>query len=252
MNEVTFIIPTIGRDTLKYSIQSILNQTNENWKLIVIFDGIDPTITTVNKKISIIKSSKKGISKNSAGNVRNFGMEFVKTRWIAFLDDDDVIANNYVETLNNELDNFPCTDVIIFRMYRTKQGDVLPQLNTDNFYESSVGISFALKTEIFKKGIQFTPSHIEDFNYLDLLRQNKYCIMISPYILYFVDSDGSQVFNKFITDNVTGNRVILNSPNSFSSPNYFLMYVFFIFLIFIFILYFKKRRPLRGHLVRGG
>ena len=101
MNEVTFIIPSIGRSTLQNSIDSILNQTNENWKIIIIFDGIEPTIVTTNKKIFILKSNKKGVLKNQAGNVRNFGMEFVKTRWIAFLDDDDVIANNYVETFNS-------------------------------------------------------------------------------------------------------------------------------------------------------
>ena len=71
MNEVTFIIPSIGRSTLQNSIDSILNQTNENWKIIIIFDGIEPTIVTTNKKIFILKSNKKGVLKNQAGNVRN-------------------------------------------------------------------------------------------------------------------------------------------------------------------------------------
>ena len=175
-------------------------------------------------------------------------MEFVKTRWIAFLDDDDVIANNYVETFNSELDKFPATDVIIFRMYRIIQGDILPPLNTDNFYQDNVGISFALKTKIFKKGLKFSPSSIEDFNYLDVLRKNNYVIMISPYIRYFVNSNGAQDINKFVNNNVTGNRVLLNPDFQKNynlhyiinkeKPFYFIMYILFICVIIFTIAYF--------------
>ena len=37
---ITFIIPTIGRNTLEKAIQSIENQSINEWKIIVIFDGI--------------------------------------------------------------------------------------------------------------------------------------------------------------------------------------------------------------------
>ncbi len=41
---ITFIIPTIGRKTLINSIESIINQTITDWKIIVIFDGIKSNI----------------------------------------------------------------------------------------------------------------------------------------------------------------------------------------------------------------
>ena len=40
MNKITFIIPTIGRDTLSNTIKSLEEQTNQNWNAIIIFDGI--------------------------------------------------------------------------------------------------------------------------------------------------------------------------------------------------------------------
>ena len=42
MNDIfiTFIIPTIGRETLKNSIDSLINQTDHDWNAIIIFDGI--------------------------------------------------------------------------------------------------------------------------------------------------------------------------------------------------------------------
>lgn len=95
---ITFVIPTIGRDTLQNAIQSIENQTDDNWKIIIIFDGVKSTINITNPKIQILEIEKIGKDRNSAGNVRNYGMNYVDTDWIAFLDDDDTIAEDYVET----------------------------------------------------------------------------------------------------------------------------------------------------------
>lgn len=205
MYDITFIIPTIGRETLSNSIKSIEDQTSNNWKIIIIFDGIEPTIHTSNSKIQIIKSDKKGKDENSAGNVRNYGMSFCTTKWIAFLDDDDVISNNYVETFNNEIKEYPNIDVIIFRMCRNNI--ILPILDTDSFYEGFVGISFAIKTEIFKNGHKFIPSKIEDFKYLELLKNNNYKIMISPYVKYYVGTNDIDNIN----NGIIGNRVFINN-----------------------------------------
>jgi glycosyltransferase involved in cell wall biosynthesis len=56
---ITFIIPTIGRKTLINSIESIINQTNTDWKIIVIFDGIKSNININNPKITILEIDKK-------------------------------------------------------------------------------------------------------------------------------------------------------------------------------------------------
>ena len=37
---ITFIIPTIGRDSLKNSVNSLLNLKDNNWNALIIFDGI--------------------------------------------------------------------------------------------------------------------------------------------------------------------------------------------------------------------
>lgn len=143
MSKITFIIPTIGKNTLQKSLSCLLNQTNNKWNAIVIFDGIEPNIDINDERILVLKTSKLGKGHNSAGNVRNYGIKYVKTEWIAFLDDDDAIKNNYVDIFLNEISNYT-TDLIIFRMIDNKY-IILPKHNTDNFYEGSVGISFAVK-----------------------------------------------------------------------------------------------------------
>lgn len=183
-DKITFIIPTIGRDTLMSSIQSLINQSNKSWNAIIVFDGIKPTIKVEDPRIQIISISKKGRNINSAGLVRNEGIKLVKTKWIAFLDDDDYLAENYIDVFYNELRLNPDSDVIIYRM--VLDDNILPNLGDDNFYVNKVGISFCYKKEIFDNGMIFVPSKIEDFTLLDKLRNNKYKMIISPYTTYFV------------------------------------------------------------------
>jgi len=203
---ITFIIPTIGKDTLKNSIESLENQTNDNWKAIVIFDGLKPNIEINNPKITVLDIEKKGVGGNGAGRVRNHGMEKVDSEWIAFLDDDDTVAPDYVETFYNEIKEYPYVDVVIFRLYRYNwEPNVIPFPESDNFHANEVGISFVLKTEIFKSGLEFDPSSGEDFMYLTKIRDNKHCMMISPYVKYFVHgkTDPQKI-------NIVGTRGIIN------------------------------------------
>jgi len=205
MNDITFIIPTIARETLNRSINSILNQTIENWKAIIIFDGIKSNININDKRIKIIEIEKKGKYINCAGDVRNEGIKYAETDWIAFLDDDDTISHDYIETFYKELELNPYMDVLIFRMMHYDR--IIPKLKSNNFYLNDVGISFIMKRSIYTSGTIFISDGAEDFLYLDKIRKLDYKIIISPYIKYFIRNE------PFFTD-IIGNKVIINN-NSF-------------------------------------
>lgn len=206
-NKITFIIPTIGRRSLPYAITSIINQTNNNWQAIIIFDGIKPTIEIDDERVTIMQIDKKGIGHNSAGLVRNMGIEHVKTEWIGFLDDDDYLTNDYIDSFYKELSINSDADVVIFRMIYSN-GEILPELETDNFYVDHVGISFAIKKTIYDSSIHlhFVPSTNEDFQYLNKIRQNNYKMVISPYVTYLV----SHCQQPQQIDRKEGNRVKIN------------------------------------------
>jgi glycosyltransferase involved in cell wall biosynthesis len=207
LNIITFIIPTIGRKTLAESIKSLQKQTNPNWKAIIIFDGIKSTININDPRIKIIEIDKKGRDKNSAGLVRNNGIKLVNTKWIGFLDDDDYLADDYVETFYKELDLHSDLDVLIYRM--TDKENIFPELETDNFYLNHVGISFIINKKIIDNNLEFIPSSSEDFDYLDRIRSNKYKIIISPHIKYFVRSNGEfGDIDKY--KNIKGKRILIN------------------------------------------
>lgn len=209
MTTVTFIIPTIGRESLKNSIESLKNQTIKTWKAIIIFDGIKCNINEDDNRVKLVEIEKAGRDYNSAGDVRNHGMSLVDTEWIAFLDDDDKLSNDYLEIFHKEIELYPYIDTLIFRMKLNDR--YVPDLNTNNFYICDVGISFIIKTQIFNDGIKFNPSGAEDFYYLDNIRKNNYIMMISPYVKYFVRENST---NHLIVNVPKGNRVIINNINS--------------------------------------
>jgi glycosyltransferase involved in cell wall biosynthesis len=202
MDSITFIIPTIGRKTLENSIISLQNQTIQSWKAIIIFDGIKCNFKIDDNRIKIIESEKLGENINSAGNVRNLGISKSNTKWIAFLDDDDVISNDYIELFYNELNLNKDLDVLIFRMKMDNR--IIPNLLTNNFYICDVGISFIMKREIFDNNLYFAPSGVEDFAYLNKIRESNYKIIISPFIKYFVKES---IPNEILD---IGNRVYIN------------------------------------------
>lgn len=199
---ITFIIPTIGRSTLSNTLDSLIKQTNPNWKAIVIFDGISSTIQNTDPRIHIIESPKLGEGTNSAGLVRNYGITFADTEWVVFVDDDDSICERYVEIIIAESSSYTLADIIIFRM-KTPCHCILPNLSTDTFYSCQVGISFAVKKKVFDEGHVFIPHPGEDFNYLNEAINKKYNIMISPFVTYFVRNYENNRFPQL------GNRVCL-------------------------------------------
>ena len=115
---ITFIIPTIGRDTLHTTVESLLNQTCSMWKAIVVFDGVKPSFQTEDERFLILKTERmKKECNNNAGYVRNYGIQFATTDWVAFVDDDDTLRNDYVERFIEESNDYDA-DVILFRMVR--------------------------------------------------------------------------------------------------------------------------------------
>ena len=184
---ITFIIPTIGRSSLLSSINSLLNLKDDDWNAIIIFDGIKCNMNIEDNRIKIIEIEKLGKEsiKNNAGLVRNIGFNYVEnSTWVGFLDDDDYLSENYICNLKKEIEINNSIEVCIFRMgYENKC--ILPSKFDKNIIRNKVGISFALKKYITDSN-KFINSPFEDYLYLKNLQSQKYKIIISSYVSYFV------------------------------------------------------------------
>lgn len=184
---ITFIIPSLGRESLEKSVESILSQDDNDWFIIIIFDGVKNNLKISSDKIKIIEIEKKNdiYTKNNAGSVRNIGIKnVINSEWIGFLDDDDTISSDYISNLKKEIDFHNNLDICIFRM-AYENGIVLPPKNDRNINLKKVGISFCCKKYIFDNVI-FEDNPYEDYYFLKKCQIKKFKILISPYVNYFV------------------------------------------------------------------
>jgi len=95
--KVSIIIPTYNRrEFVCEAIESVLNQTFQDWQLFVIDDGstdnTEEKLKQYNKKITYIKNNHAGVSV-----ARNCGIQISSGDYIAFLDSDDLWHNAKLE-----------------------------------------------------------------------------------------------------------------------------------------------------------
>ena len=83
------------------TIQSVLDQTYQNWEMIVVENGSTDNGTLVVERIedSRVTLVRAPEHIRGPGAARNLGLEFTTGEWVLFLDADDLLENNYLENL---------------------------------------------------------------------------------------------------------------------------------------------------------
>ena len=82
--KVSVIIPTIGRHSLKNSLESARGQTHKNLEIVVVDDSKEQSVR-VDGNILVKTGGAKG-----PGYSRNMGIRVAQGELVAFLDDDDI------------------------------------------------------------------------------------------------------------------------------------------------------------------
>lgn len=98
--------PGVTRDAkFKRAVKSFLNQTYENKELIIIADGCQRTQQiyddnwTDNTLIKCLLTTKQPLY---SGEIRNIGNKIAAGEIISYLDNDDVIGKNHLETIEKQ------------------------------------------------------------------------------------------------------------------------------------------------------
>ena len=107
MPKISVIIPVYNsKKYLSQCVDSVLNQSFKNFELILIddesSDGSDLECDEYLKKdnrVVVVHQKNSGVS-----SARNAGLDIARGKYIAFIDSDDYIANDYLEVLYNALE----------------------------------------------------------------------------------------------------------------------------------------------------
>jgi glycosyltransferase involved in cell wall biosynthesis len=191
---IDFIMPSIGRETITRSLNSLIQQSDPDWRCFVGFDGLSEDQVNVELLIQdsrihyLYLKEKLGTSDfhGNAGRVRNKIIESIESpsEWIGFLDDDDSLSTFYVEILKKQV-TLDDADCYVFRM--NHKGNVIPPYDMNEIKQNHVGISFCLRSSFLKdKNLQFQNDNAEDFKFLQSVKEQGGVINILPYVGYFV------------------------------------------------------------------
>ena len=98
---ISIIVPVYNSKAhLECCVTSILNQSYKQFELLLIDDGssdgssgLCDELSQKSEKIRVIHKENGGVS-----SARNAGLDMASGEYIVFVDSDDVISNNYVET----------------------------------------------------------------------------------------------------------------------------------------------------------
>lgn len=111
MDKVSVVIPIYNSEkTLHKCIQSLLDQTYDNWECILINDGSQDKSEEICRVYAEKDSRFTVVSKSNGGvsSARNQGIERATGDYLAFLDSDDYLANDYLQVLLENLKHNSC------------------------------------------------------------------------------------------------------------------------------------------------
>lgn len=123
---LSIIIPVYNvEEYLDECIQSILNQSLEDWELILVDDGSNDSSGLICDKYAADDSRIKSIHVENGGQARarNLALDDCTGQFITFVDSDDFITDyNTLKFAVNELQNSPACDIVQFNLKRLENG----------------------------------------------------------------------------------------------------------------------------------
>lgn len=121
----SIIIPVYNvYDYLGKCLESVLNQTYDNYEVIIVNDGTKDNSQEIIKYYCKLDNRFKGYIKENGGlsDARNFGVKKATGDYIVFLDGDDYISKKLLESINEEL-KINEVDLVRYQVRRIVDGE---------------------------------------------------------------------------------------------------------------------------------
>lgn len=151
-SKVSFIVPIFNVDPyLKAALDSIANQTYQNFEVIMIDDGstdrsewIAKSYVRADSRFEYIKTENNGQS-----HARNIGLSKAKGEFISFVDPDDSLEENFLKKLINAFDDDTLIVSYLFPSTRYNKRSISKKITVDDFF--SMMFSGIIGTVVWNK-----------------------------------------------------------------------------------------------------
>ena len=172
--KISIIVPVYNVENyLERCVESILKQTYTNFELLLVNDGstdqsgdLCDQLAFKNENIKVFHLEKAGVS-----NARNVGIQNSTGEWITFVDSDDFITTDYLETLISAVRSDISVGFSVARLHHVKNGQVtdLPEFSGQESIWSAEQtmkeLLMTTRTSFFPVAKLFKKELIEDFKF---------------------------------------------------------------------------------------
>lgn len=214
--KITFVVPAYNAEaTLERTISSILHQTDDRYKIVIVNDGSTDGTEEICKsyeKVYLDKITYLWQTSKGPGGARNSGMTLVETEYVSFLDSDDWLMPEYVENIIKQIDEYEDSSVemimtlpqiyhegskvvrdwydkALFDKVFVKDGDIVNPQEEQRLYQFEVNICRKVLQMDFLRKINFSfreKMKWEDvYPHFYLLSQCKCCMGIGSVGFYY-------------------------------------------------------------------
>ncbi len=246
---IDIILPCYrASDTVEETIVSVKNQTYKSWNLIIIIDGPDKKLfkvissacKAIRRKIIVILEKNYGVA-----YARNVAISHSKSKFIAFLDADDLWHPEKLSLQMKMFSKYPDLEICGTDYLRFKQKtNFIPKIETKIMFKKVTPTNFryfnpfCFSSVILKRNLigkkKFSNIGHEDYDFLiKVTRQNNEIKMgiIRTKLVHYRLSPNSQSGNIFET---------INKSMKIRNRYFGKMFSFFTFPIYVLKVFFKR------------
>lgn len=216
---ISVIVPVYNAEAyLGECVESLIRQTLDDIEILLINDGSIDNSAVICEKYSALDNRIRFFNQPNAGVsvARNKGLQEAKGEYVCFVDADDVVASDFLQTL---FDMSGCGDFAICGYTRNQsilgqKGTTVKYYDTKSFIiqifdesliHPNIWMMMFKNAIIRKKGISFTPGCVRnedtEFYIKYMIHENR--IAVSDYKGYFYRDNPNSAVHKFNEKSLT-------------------------------------------------
>lgn len=205
---ISIIIPVYNVEKyIAKCIQSLLSQTYDNFEAVLVNDGSPDNSIGVAKQLIGDDARFIFLDKKNGGqaSARNLGLDHISGDYVAFLDSDDYLKNDFLEKILKEFGHNPALDIVACGYKQVDDHEntlwgIMP--NAKGYYEHNdilfryEYLDYSVCNKVYRRSVwenhRFIDGIIyEDKEVLPRLCYQKNIGVVEEYLYYYVRRQGS-------------------------------------------------------------